>query len=194
MTIYTDRQKEIIDVSINIIAQKGIQQLTIKNISKKMGISEPAIYRHFDGKMDILLAILSNFKEHSHINSTRILSKSSVSIEHIEAIFISHFKQFTAKPALAAVIFSEEIFQNDERLAEQVSSIMQLNQKMIVEIIQNGQKNKEIRKDIHAEQFSIITMGALRLLVTQWQLSKYSFDLEQEGGKLLDSLKKLLAL
>ncbi len=50
MNDFTVRQKQIIQESIQLIADKGIQGLTIKNISKSIGISEPAIYRHFDNK------------------------------------------------------------------------------------------------------------------------------------------------
>ncbi|MCK5088225.1 MAG: helix-turn-helix transcriptional regulator, partial [Melioribacteraceae bacterium] len=46
----TKRQAEIIDESIKLIADKGIQGLTIKNLSKAIGVSEPAIYRHFENK------------------------------------------------------------------------------------------------------------------------------------------------
>ena len=194
MNTFTDRQKEIIDVSIKIIAEKGIQQLTIKNISKSMGISEPAIYRHFDCKMDILLAILSHFKKNSHIISEKIISNKTSSIKQIESIFINHFKQFAANTALSAVIFSEEIFQNDKRLAEQVNLIMLLNQNMFIKIIKKGQQNNEIRSDISEKQLSIIIMGALRLIVAKWRLSKYSFDLEQEGAEMWNSIKKVIVM
>jgi len=194
MDSFTDRQKQIIDVSIKIIAEKGIQKLTIKNISKSMGISEPAIYRHFDGKMDILLAILSHFKKNSHIVSAKTISNKTSSIKQIESIFVNHFKQFAANPALSAVIFSEEIFQNDKRLAEQVNLTMQLNQNMIIKIIEKGQQNNEIRNDIPEKQLSVIIMGALRLIVAKWRLSKYSFNLEQEGAELWNSIKKIIEL
>lgn len=192
MKEFTDRQNEIIDVSIKIIAEKGIQQLTIKNISKNMNISEPAIYRHFASKMDILLAILSNFKQYSHAISTDILLNKTSAIEKINAILENHFKQFAAKPALAAVVFSEEIFQNDKELAKQVTLIMQANQDMIIKIIKQGQKNEEIRNDIAEQQLSLIILGSLRLLVTKWRLSHYSFNLQQEGAELCISMKKLL--
>ncbi|MCK5148121.1 TetR/AcrR family transcriptional regulator [bacterium] len=192
MNAFTDRQKEIIDVSITIIAEKGIQQLTIKNISKSMGISEPAIYRHFESKMDILLAILSLFKKNSHNISRKIISDKTSSIKQIESIFKNHFQQFAANPALAAVIFSEEIFQNDKRLAEQVNLIMQMNQNMILEIIERGQQSNEIRNDIPEKHLSIIIMGALRLIVSKWRLSNFSFDLETEGADLWKSLRILI--
>lgn len=193
MTSLTNRQKEIIAVSIEIIAEKGIQQLTIKNISKNIGLSEPAIYRHFESKIDILLTILSQFKKHSYFISEKIISDSPSAIKQIESLFINHFKHFAANPAFAGVVFSEEIFQNDKRLAEQVVAIMQLNQNMIKKIIETGQRNHEIRTDIPEKQLSIIIMGALRLIVAKWRLSKYSFDLELEGTELWNSIKKTIA-
>ncbi len=192
MDEFSKRQKEIISVSIKIIAEKGIQQLTIKNISKSIKISEPAIYRHFDSKMDILIAILSQFKNSSQIISSKIISDNTSSIKQLEFIYNHNFKQFSENPALAAVIFSEEIFQNDKRLSDMVNSIMQVNQNMIIKIIKNGQKKREIRDDIPEKQIGIIIMGALRLLVTRWRLSKYSFSLKQEGDLTFNSIKTLI--
>ena len=57
----TKRQEEITKEAIKLISEKGIQGLTIKNLSKRIGISEPAIYRHFEGKTDILLNLLLRF-------------------------------------------------------------------------------------------------------------------------------------
>ncbi|MGC9375649.1 MAG: TetR/AcrR family transcriptional regulator, partial [Bacteroidales bacterium] len=43
--MFSERQKEILTTAVEIIAAKGIQGLTIKNLSKEIGISEAAIYR-----------------------------------------------------------------------------------------------------------------------------------------------------
>jgi len=63
MAGYTDKQNEIIHAAIELVSDIGIQRLTIKNLSKKIGMVEGAIYRHFDSKIDILLGILEIFKE-----------------------------------------------------------------------------------------------------------------------------------
>lgn len=192
VTNFTKRQKDIIDVSIKIIAKKGIQHLTIKNISKSLGISEPAIYRHFESKLDILLAILLDFKIKMQNSIDHIQALGKTSVEQIEVMFFSHFREFVNNPALAAVIFSEEIFQNDKRLARQVKSIMKLSQDFITSLIQEGQQTHMVRDDIPHEQLSLIILGALRLIVTRWRLSDTAFDLEKEGHNLWKSIKKLI--
>ncbi len=69
---------------------------------------------------------------------------------------------------------------------------MKANQKIMLGIIGRGQKSTEIRKDIPAEQLAFIITGALRLIVTKWRLSYFSFNLESEGKVLWQSINKVI--
>lgn len=53
--MHSERQNQIISETIRLIHTKGIQGLTIKNISNGIGVTEAAIYRHFKSKDEILL-------------------------------------------------------------------------------------------------------------------------------------------
>jgi len=189
---FTPRQQEIITTSIEIINAEGIQHLTIKNIANSINITEGAIYRHFKGKIDILLDILLNFKTVSLGAIQSVLSDEKSSIKQIELILQIHFRKFTEMPALASVIFSEEIFQDDERLSREVYTIMKTNFNRIMDIIKQGQANNEIRDDLPAEHLALIIMGALRLQVSKWRLSGFSFDLEEKGQGVWNSLEKMI--
>ena len=189
---FTARQNEIILTAIELIAESGIQQLTIKNLSHRIGIAESAIYRHFASKLDILLGILDLFKENKEEMLRRVQAMSKSPMEQMRLLFEERFKSFNNQPAIAAVIFSEEIFRNDRRLSEKVFQIMQTNQQILLDIIRNGQAVGEFRKDIPADQMAFIIIGALRLIVSKWHLSEYAFDLQTEGKKLWDSIEKMV--
>lgn len=191
MSEFTKRQKQIIEAAIGIIAERGIQYLTIKNLAKSINLTEGAIYRHFSTKLDILLGILSIFRKQIRENFTQIPSDRSV-YDVLNAIISKQMDMFAAKPMITAVIFSEEIFQNDKQLSKTVFSIMSENINTFFEIIKNGQDKGEIRNDVPAEQLSNMLMGAIRLLITRWRLSGFAFDLKSEGNILIDSFKKIL--
>ncbi len=188
----TERQKEIIEAALELITKKGIQGLTMKNIAKKIGITEPAIYRHYDNKIHILIAILDFFISNTEQIFTKEVNNYSKVIDKIEHLFINHFTSFSATPSLVSVIFSEEIFRNEPMLIEKISEIIDKNDKILKKIIINGQKNGELRTDIEAKHLSTIIMGTLRLFVKKWQFSAYSYNLPKEGKKLFESLKLLI--
>ncbi len=50
----TENQKKIMDYGFKIIAKTGISKITLKKIAESMGITEPAIYRHFKNKHDFI--------------------------------------------------------------------------------------------------------------------------------------------
>ncbi|NOX90230.1 MAG: TetR/AcrR family transcriptional regulator [Calditrichaeota bacterium] len=189
---YSERQIQIINTAISLIAEKGIQELTIKNISKKIGIVESAIYRHFASKQDILLGILTLFKENKDQILQSVQGTASGASEQLKAFFTKRFEQFSNNPAFASVIFSEDFFRNDKRLSEMVYQIMQETQQLIIEIIKAGQQQKELRDDVPADQLAAILTGTLRLIVTRWRLSEFSFDLQSEGQKLWQTIEKLI--
>ncbi|MCD4791064.1 MAG: TetR/AcrR family transcriptional regulator [Bacteroidales bacterium] len=188
----TERQKEIVEAALELITKKGIQGLTIKNLAKKIDITEPAIYRHFDNKIQILIAILELFKSNSEQIFSYELNNDDNVIDKIEHLFTMHFAAFSATPSLISVIFSEEIFRNETILIDKISEIINKNDKILTTIIINGQKNGELRTDIDAKYLSTVIMGSLRLFVKKWQFSAYSFNLPKEGKKLFDSLKLLI--
>lgn len=188
----TERQQEIISTALDLINEKGIQGLTIKNLSKKLGITEPAIYRHFENKIQILVTLLDLLKKNTSGIFDSELNSDETALRRIERLFEKHFKSFAEMPSLASVVFSEEIFRNEERLISKISEVIEYNSQTLLTILKEGQQKNEIRSDVEAEHLVIFIMGALRLFVKKWQFAKFTFDLQQEGNKLIQSVKQLI--
>jgi len=188
----TTRQSEILKEAIKLIAEKGIQGLTIKNLANSINVTEPAIYRHFENKQQILVGILSLFSENKENFLATIGNDSINPIDKLKSIFESRFKYFAKNPAIASVIFSEELFRNDRLLSDRVFEIMNTSQKIMLEIIKKGQNLNTIINSVPAEQLAFIITGALRLIVTKWRLSNYSFNLEDEGLILWNSIEQII--
>jgi AcrR family transcriptional regulator len=190
--ILSERQLEIIDVSIEIIAEQGIQGLTIKNLSKKIGISEPAIYRHFDSKTEILLTILDNFMEMATFMGEAMKDNNNTALSKIEFMFLRIIDIFIDTPSYISVIFAEEVFKNEEVLKRKIISILNLNEQTVENIIKSGQEKGEVRNDINYKTLALIVMGTLRFRIKQWDLQEYKGNLQKEGVKLIDNLKLIL--
>jgi len=190
----TARQQEIIDVSLELISTTGIQGFTIKNLAKKIGISEPAIYRHYENKISILLAILDYFKSRSESLFVKQVNESDSSLVRIEKIFQGHFNAFEKTPSLVNVIFSEEIFRNEPILQERITDIMDRNSGVIKAIVAEGQARGEIKAEIESKYLTLIILGSLRMMVKRWQMGDKSFNHSEEVSKLFNTIKNLIEI
>lgn len=193
MQDYSERQIQIISAAIELIAEKSIQELTIKNLGNKLGVTDGAIYRHFESKTDILLGILRMFQARAKICMESACTSDLPALQKIENLFQNNFRYFTEFPSVTAVIFSESIFQNDSVLAQEVHQLLTMLEKALSCAVEKGQENGEICTLIPKKQLIRIIIGSMRYTVTKWRLSNYGFDLIEEGTQMLDSLKKLLA-
>lgn len=189
--MFSKRQQQIIESAIKIIAEKGVQNLTTKTLAEEIGITEPALYRHFKNKLNIMESILIYFQEvmQSAIDE---LDRDGDSVQTIRCFYLAHIRIMHKNPYYAMVIFSEANFRFDDYLISKMSNMMNVSQNALKASIQSGQQSNELVTSITALSISRLIIGSLRLLITQWSISGMIFDLEAEGKKLCDDILMLI--
>lgn len=188
----SSRQSEIIKTAIKLIGEGGIQALTIKNISSKIGIAESALYRHFKSKIEVLSTLL-DFLGVIIISHYENVDKLKISpFEKIEKMILGQLKIFAENPPYAIVILSDGLYKNEKLLYDKIFKIMESAKSTFIKIIDEGKSTGEIRKDITSEQIAFVIMGSVRLTVNQWSLSGFSFDLKERGNILIKTLETLI--
>lgn len=191
---FSKRQIEIIEAATKLVGDKGIQNLTTKNLAAEMGFTEPALYRHFKGKTEILASVLNYYREGLQKGIKQIIDSDSSGIQKLETIMDFQFNTFSNNPAIVMVIFAETSFQYEKVLSEAVLKILTQKKKMIEEIIVFGQKDGSVRNDVNASYLASTFMGSMRFTILRWRLSNYNFNLIEEGVSLWSSTFKLLSV
>lgn len=191
--MFTDRQIEIMEAATNRISKFGIQNLTIKTLAEDIGLSEPALYRHFKSKNQILWSLLEYFKTEMESRIQSIPFKPSTSeADKLRAIFNSQLQTFVNKPAIVSVIFAESIFHYEENLSNKVSEIMDMMQNYVKNNIKQGQESGQYNKLMGASTLTTILIGAIRMTILKWKLSGHKSDLIKDGKTVLDGILKMI--
>lgn len=193
MQTFTDRQIEIMEAATARIDKYGIQNLTIKTLAADINVSEPALYRHFKSKNEILLALLNYFIVglKKQIDNLPINSNDTASNE-LRAIFNSQLKMFVEKPAIVSVIFAESIFHFDEELSRKVSEILDLMHKYVSSNLKKGKKEGTYSKLINTPTLTTIILGSIRMTVLKWKLSGHHSNLLKDGKEVIEGLLKMI--
>jgi AcrR family transcriptional regulator len=190
---YSKRQIEIIEAATALIGEKGMQNLTTKNLAAQMGFSEPALYRHFKNKTDIIHSVLVYYRILMKEGLESLLINSHTGKDKVKDVIDFQFSHFSKHPAVVMVIFSETSLQHDDVLSKMVLSILDQKKEVLEEIIALGQKDLTIRTDITPSQFANIIMGSMRFTILRWRLNDFNFNLIKEGEALWNTVSKILA-
>lgn len=175
-----------------IIARRGFKYLTTKNLAQALGLTEAALYRHFESKSDLINRILSYFEKLSCQILDEIAASSLAPLECVHQ-FVSHrYRMFSADPDLARVMFSDELFSHDPSLNGQMQKISGKHQKAVVGYLQEAILQGQIDPDLDPIQLFCIVVGSMRYTVTQWNMGGQSFDLVDKGEKLYQTIRQLI--
>ncbi|TFG81098.1 MAG: TetR/AcrR family transcriptional regulator [Chrysiogenales bacterium] len=185
-----ERQKHIVEQAIKIINANGYSSLSIRELAHKVRISEAAIYRHFLNKEDIILGILTLFCGFDkQLNQEIALLHNP--LEKLKHFMLFHFTYLEKHVAMTSVIFSEDIFNQSEILKKKMQSIIKNRKKALFDIV-SAIKSENCISEMDVEEFVVIILGYIRLIVLEWRLSNYAFSLKARGNKAIKFVKTIL--
>lgn len=188
----SERQLKIIETASRRIDQYGIQSLTTKNLAADMGLSEPALYRHFKDKDDILTHLLDYFKNEMKVRIEAVIDEEEKGANELRAIFHSQLKALAEKPAIVSVIFSEGIFRYDKKLSNKVKQVMKMMQGFVEKNIEFGQLNGHYKKGLSASILTTVITGSMRMVVLKWKLSGNKTNLQNDGMAVLNGVLNMI--
>jgi len=189
---FSSRQIDIILAATRLIGSNGVQSLTTKNLAKEMNFSEPALYRHFKNKDEILKSVLIYYKANMKEALAPLLLRENSGLEKLISLFNFQFSHFHNNPTIVLVIFSETSFQHNKELSKAVLEIMSQKKALIQSFIEIGQKDGSIRSDVSPLQLATIIMGSMRLTILQWRLTSFSENLIKLGKSLWKTIDVLI--
>ncbi len=189
---YSKRQKEIIQIAMEIISERGIQNLTIKNIAKEINVSLPAIYKHFKSKTEIMQTMIKDFVNHFEKIIDSIKNMEISPEDSIKNWFFMFVKTFIENPEFITIFTSKEILRSEENLLNDIHQIYKNHKKNLVDLIVNAQRINIIKSDINPMHLAIIIIGGVRNMIEDWKLSDYSFDIQKESERLWESIRRVM--
>lgn len=190
----SDRQKEIIIVATEIICTRGIQNLTMRNLAEALNVTEPAIYRHFESKDDLMLKIAEFIVKNWNKVYTGILNPDIPAKDELQLLLKAVVKYFVNNRYFSHTIFSFGSIVNNKEILKALGQIEFLGRKDLVNILKRGQKEGNIRKDISSDKIAEIILSTLEVAIARWILTDGDFDLESKWNNSWKTLHDIIII
>ncbi len=188
------RQQQIIDAAGRLIFKFGSEHLTVKRIAAEVGISEAAIYRHFQSKKSILSFLLIHIEESLLRDvAPEATGAKPVSLETIETIIRNHFEQISMRKGLSFQIIAEIISLGDKKLNKQASQTIEKYIARLKELLDEGIRDGAVRQDIDLEASATLLFTLIQGLVNIWSLREGRFKLLDKFASIWQVYSKAIA-
>ncbi len=186
------RQRQITQEALRIIHFRGYSNLSIRELAKNVGISEPAIYRHFENKEAIIFAILDTLKI-QFFELKEALDKITEADERLYQFMIRMLQYLEKHQEMTAVLFNDEIFPPDSIAAAKLQEIIVQRLDYLKSLIQQAQNEDKVRRELPADDLALILIGLIHKLVSEWRRLGFRFDMVSRAREIIHTLKMMLS-
>jgi len=187
-----ERQLEIIVAAGRILTTSGVSGLTIKNLAKEMKFSESAIYRHFNSKEEILIAMLNYLSDSMDQIQLKAIEKGKNPEEKFIALFNDQFSFFKMNPHFVVAVFSDGLMEHSKQINDEILKIMNIAMKNLMPVIMEGQQKGLFTNAITTDELMHIVMGTIKLQMYKWRIADFQFDMARAGNNMVQSLLTLI--
>jgi len=179
-----ERKKEIVETAIRLAAECGPDRLTTESLAKEIGISQPAIFRHFPAKSDIWEAVGDRIC--TLMGESGELIEATDPTDRLRKMVAAQLTFIESTPAVPAILFSRELHSENEKLRAFFAGLMAQRHKKLSQLFANGIKSGEFNKNIDPDDSAYLVLALIQGLAMRWSLNKRDFDLVEAGRKMLE--------
>lgn len=192
---YLSRKEKIVLTTIDLINELGVNNISMKEIAKKEGVTEASLYKHFVGKEALLEAVMEYYEHFDNSIYITIQNSESDATENIFSYFKIYGEYYSNYKEITALIGAYEVLSYDSAFKEKANSMKEKKISFITRLVENAQQNQILSDEIEATGLAIILLGSFRKLIEQWRITEFEFSLldktEEIIGNILKAFKSL---
>lgn len=179
-----ERKAEIVATAIRLAAELGPDRLTTQHIADAVGISQPAVFRHFPAKGDIWKAVAESIATTMRSGIANATGSTRPPLEKLEQLVLGQFAFINDNPAVPAILFSRELHAENEELRSFFVALMAGRHEAFKECFEAGKLAAVFRQDLNADAAAYLVLALIQGVAMRWSLNTRNFDIVAEGKAL----------
>ncbi len=180
------RKAEIIDATLRLAGELGPERLTTEAIAGAVGLTQPAIFRHFPKKQALWSAVAERIGSVMAARWAKGQEGDATPVAQIRAVVVAQLQLIQRTPAIPAILFSRELHTRNQGLREAFFGLLLRFHRVVADLAARARAAGELRRDLEPGDAAFLILGLVQGLAVRCSISGRSFDLVEEGSRLLE--------
>ncbi|MDQ7836292.1 MAG: TetR family transcriptional regulator [Humidesulfovibrio sp.] len=183
-----DRKTEIVAATLDLVAELGPEGVTTQAVAGRVGITQAGVFRHFPAKRDLWLTVAEWTVTEARRRWSEACRNEESPLASIRRVIEAHLQFIQGTPAIHSLIFSRELHTQNEELRQVFHNMAKDFHAVLTDLSRQAQAAADLPGNIAPQEIAKLLLSLPSGLATQWSLSGRSFDLAEEGRRLLEIL------
>lgn len=157
-------RQTILKAAADLILEEGLDAARISKIAKRAGLTDGALYRHFDNKDELLAEVFSNVTKEIESHAKRFSQQNSDDVKERFMRFSEGLFGYFLKQPTQLILFETLQQANSVNKANKTSTFEQ-SLGLLNSLLNEAKAQKLIREDLRNETMITALYGALSQLV-----------------------------
>lgn len=184
------RREEVLEEGLKLLHEKGHSNLTVGEIARRIGVSEAAVYKHFDSKEEIIQKMAEKVFSIDLVDREELEFNSPESL--LKTLLEGLFSKLEENPEATAVLFHSELFSEYPEVERLFQEHREEKKARLDSFVRMGQTSGLFGKHVDPEVFATIMAGSIRVTVMEWRETDFSESLIEEAEGLAKHLSQIL--
>jgi TetR/AcrR family fatty acid metabolism transcriptional regulator len=190
---YSKAKTAVLTAASAVIREDGPRAATLKNIATRAGITEPAIFRHFDGVDGLFDGLFSAYERIYERSAAAFRAQGKGMAKLREASFALVGDVAASRDFAYVLLNARHVFRGYPELKARIAEHDAKDQGAILACVAEGIKAGEIRSDVDPVSVATSLIGGIQVAAAIWIESGFGFDLLEAFGDRWDDFERMVA-
>ena len=170
-----------------LLEEKDFNGITTAEIARQAGVTDALIYKYFKDKRDLLHQLLSEYLNQYGIQLSRDLKGIKGALNKLRKLIWSHINVYATNRVFAKILLIE-VRTHPDYYRSDTYELVRTYSNFVLEILKEGIRNNEIRKDVPAKLIRQVILGSIEQLC----LTGITFDRKIDPDELTENLCEII--
>jgi AcrR family transcriptional regulator len=154
---------KIVEALKKLLTEKEFSSITWAAIAKTAGVNEALIYKYFRDRRNLLYQVLREYLEKYIDQAAEDLEGTTGAVNKLQKLILSHFRAYREDRVFARILLLE-VRNYPDYFESPTYELVKRYANKILEVVEEGMRNGEIRSDISARYLRQVILGGIEHL------------------------------
>jgi AcrR family transcriptional regulator len=188
---YNGKQIQIMEAAEKLFAEQGFAGTSVRDIAEAAQVNLAMISYYFGSKEKLMEAMFHHRGSDFKIQLENILQNKNLSpLQKVEKLIDDYIERIFRKQFFHKIMTREQMVSSYGPITEQIYQLKQRNHSLIKQLIQEGQKSGDFKKNIDVSFVMMTLTGTSSQLVTAQHYYRKINNLESMSDEDFEKLIK----